>query len=347
MTKRDYYEVLGLAKGASDDDIKKAYRKLAMKYHPDRNPEDPAKAEEAFKEVKEAYETLSEPEKREAYDRFGHAQPGQGAHHGFGAGFAEMFRRFNEQQQRQRQASAQRNTSIQVHVEISLEEADTGAKKIISYKRHVGCKTCDATGSKSKSPETCKSCNGQGVVNYEIAPGFFHQQECNVCNGRGKVAVDPCDTCKGQGIVQEESEGEFTIPAGMDDHVTIKSTGRGNQENPSLPAGDLLIRTTTRHHERFYRMASDLGCEIKIDPITMIVGGVSKFKNLRGDTIEVIIPPNSEYGMKFRLKNQGMTKLNTNERGYLFVVPAIRYVTPTEEQKELLVKFKALEDAKK
>jgi molecular chaperone DnaJ len=346
MTKRDYYEVLGLAKGASDDDIKKAYRKLAMKYHPDRNPEDPAKAEEAFKEIKEAYETLSDNEKRESYDRYGHTQPGQNGPHGMGGAWAEMFRRFNEQQRRQRQASANRNTSIQIHLEISLEEADIGAKKIVKYKRVVGCKTCDATGSKSKSPEVCKSCNGAGAVNYEMAPGFFHQQECNVCNGRGKVAVDPCGDCNGNGVVQEETEGEFTIPAGMDDHVTIKSTGRGNQENPGIPAGDLLIRATTRHHERFHRMVADLACEIKIDPVTMMIGGTNKFKNLRGDVIEVTIPPNSEYGTKLRLKNQGMSKLNTKERGDLYVIPNIKYVTLDDEQKALLKKFKEIEDAK-
>jgi len=348
MTKRDYYEVLGLAKGATDDDIKKAYRKLAMKFHPDRNPDDPAKAEEAFKEVKEAYEHLSDPQKKEYYDRFGHNGAGQSqGTHGFGAGWADMFRRFNEMQRKQKQPSAQKNTDVVVDIDLTLEEADVGCTKKIKYKRAIGCKTCDSTGSKSKTTETCKSCSGHGRVNYEIAPGFYQQGECNVCEGRGKTVTDPCDTCKGAGVILEDTEGEFTIPAGMNENVVIKSAGRGNIEKASLPPGDLIIRADVKYHDRFQRIIDDLACEIYIDPITMMLGGVVKIKNLRGDVLEVNVNENAEYGIKMRLKGQGMSRLNSKERGDLFVIPEIRYPTVTEEQKDLLRKFKALEDAKK
>lgn len=347
MSKRDYYEVLGLAKGATDEDVKKAYRKLAMKYHPDRNPDDPAKAEEAFKEVKEAYETLSEPEKRAQYDRFGHQEPGQGQG-GFG-NFADMFRRFNEMHRRQQQQRPQFNSPVRVEVDLTLEEADLGCSKKIKYQRIVGCTACDSTGSESKKAETCKTCNGHGQVNYEIAPGFHTQGECNTCYGRGKTATDPCKVCSGAGFKHEDAEVDITIPPGMSENVVIRSSGRGNIQDASKAPGDLMVQANVAYHSSFQRIVDDLACEVNIDPITMMIGGTVKFKNLRGETLELNIKPGTEYGIKMRLKNQGMNRLNRsagNERGDLFVIPEIRYPTLTEEQTNLLRKFKEIEDAK-
>lgn len=343
MTKRDYYEVLGLAKNASDEEIKKSYRKLAMKYHPDRNPDDDGTAEAKFKEVGEAYEHLSDAKKREQYDQFGHQESGGSHSHGGFRGFSDAFHRhFNQRQQR-----PQQNSPAQVFVDITLEEADTGiAAKRVKYKRAMGCTVCETTGSKSKSPVHCKACNGMGQVNVKMG-GFHMPMPCNACDGKGTHVTDPCDTCHGEGQTIENAEGEIRIPPGMNENVMIRAQGRGHQEDPKLPPGDLAVRVHIEDHPRFQRMIDDLATGVEVDPITAMIGGTVQLENLQGDILEVSINPGTEYGSKMRLKNQGMRRLNSSEKGDLYVVPVMKVIkTLTEEQKELLAKFKAIEDAK-
>jgi molecular chaperone DnaJ len=347
MTKRDYYEVLGVSKNASEEEIKKAYRKLAMKYHPDRNLEDPTSAEAAFKEVGEAYEVLSDEKKREEYNQYGHQESGGSRSSGGFRGFAEAFHRHFHQQHQAQQAQRQFNSPAQEWVGLTLEEADAGCTKHIRYKRVIGCAPCEATGSKSKSPEKCKACNGMGQVKVQVGPNFYAAQECDACDGAGTRVNDPCTSCNGVGHTEEYAEGDIRIPPGMNENVMIRSKGRGHQEDPTKEPGDLAVRAQIYHHERFQRMVDDLACQVDVDAITAIVGGSVNVVNLQGDTLEVTIAPGTEPGQKLRLKNQGMRKLNQSAKGDLYVVPNIVYPKNlTDEQKELLAKFKEIEDAK-
>lgn len=345
MTKRDYYEVLGVSKGSSDEEIKKAYRKLAMKYHPDRNLEDQATAEAAFKEVGEAYECLSDQKKKEEYDQYGHPNSsGSHSQHGGFNGFSDAFHRhFNQR----RQPQQSQNSPAQIVVDITLEEADSGiSSKRVKYKRAIGCKICEQTGSKSKSPTRCKACNGSGQVAVSVG-GFHMPMACDACFGKGTHVTDPCDVCHGARQVVENAEGEIRIPPGMNENVMIRASGRGHQEDPSLPPGDLAVRVNIKDNTKFQRMIDDLACGVEVDPITALIGGTVQLENLQGDILEVKINPFTEFGSKMRLKNQGMRRLNSSEKGDLYVVPVIKYPKDlTDEQKELLVKFKEIEDAK-
>jgi molecular chaperone DnaJ len=337
MAKQDYYEILGVERTATQEDIKKEYRKLAMKFHPDRNTDksddEKSSAEESFKAVSEAYEVLSDPNKRAKYNQFGH-QENNGASNGFDH-FKDMFRRHFHQQQQQQQ-----NNHAQQQIEITLEEANSGCTKRIKYRRGLGCKVCDCTGSKSKSPEQCKSCSGAGQVRREIAPGFLMAETCNACQGKGTRVVDPCEACHGKGIDVVLAEGDIRIPPGMNEHTTIRSANMGHQQNPNLPPGDLLIQAIISEHPRFQRMVDDLACEVEVDVATAILGGKTNIASLEGDTLEVSIPKNSTFGKQLRLREQGMRKLNSKNKGDLYAV--IKIVLPknlTEDQSELLRKF--------
>lgn len=336
MNKRDYYEVLGVAKNASDDDIKKAYRKLAMKFHPDRNIDDPIGAEEKFKEVKEAFETLEDSNKRSNYDTYGHEGPQH--NHFDSSAFAEAFRRhFGQQAPRPIQ-----NSDVHLRVRITLEEANAGLVKHIKYKRVVGCATCDGTGSKSKTPSKCKACNGTGAVEQNIS-GFLMRARCNVCQGSGQSIDDPCSDCNGVGTITETREGDIRIPAGVDESVTIRANKGGNQEHVNKEPGDLLVGVIITPHERFQRMANDLACRFEVDFVTAIIGGEKTFITLSGDELVVTIPPGSSEGNQMRLKNQGMTIRNTGSKGDLYLVIGVAFPTSlSDEQKALLVKFKEL-----
>ena len=335
MSKRDYYEILGVEKTASEEDIKKSYRKLAMKFHPDRNPDDPT-AEASFKEAKEAYETLSDANKRASYDQFGHQQPGRAPNNGFGQGFADAFRRHFHQE-----PQAQTNSDIGLRVQISLEEANGGLSKTIKYKRVVGCKTCDATGSKSKAPEQCKVCGGQGRINRRYGPSTFVVETCTDCSGKGTKVTDPCGDCNGQGMKQEDAESDVRFPAGSNDNIVIRSHGKGNSEFPNLPSGDLMIHVQVKPHAKFQRMADDLACELPIDFVTAILGGETDIETLEGDKLSVSIPPHTLNGKQLRLKNKGMRKLNSGDKGNLYLIVNITFPTLiTDEQKDLLEKFK-------
>jgi molecular chaperone DnaJ len=349
MTKRDYYEVLGIAKTASEEEIKKAYRSLAMKYHPDRNMDksdtEKAEVEAKFKELNEANECLSDASKRDQYDRYGHQEQGaRGNHGGFGPGFAEAFRRHFNQQRKQHKPQ---NRDAVEHIEITLEEADAGCSKRVKYRRAVGCKTCDQTGSKSKSPEQCKACNGMGQVAREPMPGFRIVDTCDACQGKGVRITDPCDDCHGYGAKDEYTEGDIRIPPGMNENVMIRSSDRGHQHDISQPPGNLIIQCHILPHERFQRMADDLACQIEIDVTTAILGGTARLEVLNGDVLELNIAPGTKPGERLRLKNQGMRKLNSHEKGHLYAVVKLKFPTDlSEEQKDLLVKFQELEAAK-
>lgn len=349
MAKRDYYEILGVPRNATGDDIKKVYRSLAMKYHPDRNMDktdaEKAEVEAKFKEMNEANDCLSDVAKRDEYDRYGHQEPGRKQSSGFGPGFAEHFRRhFHQQQQRQQKPE---NRPCVEHIEITLEEADAGCEKRIKYRRAVGCKTCDMTGSKSKSPEQCKACNGMGQVAREPMPGFRIAEPCNACQGKGTRVTDPCDDCHGYGAIDDYATGDIRIPAGMNEHVMIRSSGRGHQYDLSQPPGDLIIQCHILPHERFQRMGDDLACEIEIDVVTAILGGQARLEVLNGDVLELNIEAGTNPGKQLRLKGQGMRLLNSHEKGNLYAVAKLKFPSDlTQEQKELLTKFKELEAAK-
>jgi len=339
MSKRDYYEVLGVEKSATNDDIKKAYRKLAMKYHPDRNLDNPQDAEAKFKEVKEAFEVLEDSQKRQLYDAYGHEGPQQ---HGFNPnGFAEMFRRHFRQA-----AQASGNSDARIQLTISLEEAFTGLVKHLKYRRVVGCKTCDGTGSKSKTKSVCSTCNGQGMVTQRLA-GFMAQTTCPDCGGSGQSISDPCDDCDGHGKVLDEREGDIRIPAGVRDSTIIRATGAGNVEDDKLPPGDLLVIVTVASHPSYQRMGNDLATRFEIDLVTALIGGKSTLKTLSGESIEVTIPAGTTEGKQMRLRNQGMPIMNTDKRGDLFLIVGTKFPTNlTDDQIKLLQKFKKLEDKK-
>src|SRR5437868_3431462 len=272
MAKRDFYEILGLAKNASDDEIKKAYRKLAMKYHPDRNP-DNKEAEEKFKEVKEAYEMLTNPEKREAYDRYGHAgvDPNMGGGGGFGGGgfgdaFGDIFGDIFGGGGRGRSSGPQvyRGADLRYNLEITLEQAAHGFDTTIRVPSWDKCDTCHGSGAKpGTSPVTCSTCGGHGQV--RMQQGFFSiQQTCPKCHGTGKIITDPCAPCGGAGRIKRNKTLEVKIPVGIDNGMRIRSSGNGEPGMNGGPPGDLYVEIHIKPHAVFQREGDDLHCEMPI-----------------------------------------------------------------------------------
>ena len=361
MAKRDYYEVLGVAKNASDEELKKAYRKLAMKYHPDRNP-DSKEAEEKFKEVKEAYETLSEPQKREAYDRFGHAgvDPnagfggGPGGFGGGAGGFADVFGDiFGDIFGGARQgggggrAGVYRGADLRYAMEITLEQAARGYTTEIRVPSWESCETCHGTGAKpGTKPKTCGTCNGQGAV--RVQQGFFSiQQTCPTCHGTGKVIPDPCTACDGVGRVKKTKTLEVKIPAGIDDGMRIRSAGNGEPGLNGGPPGDLYVEIRVREHSVFQRDGDDLHCEVPIGITTAALGGKIEVPTLDGKA-EIDLPEGTQSGKQFRLRGKGIKGLRASYPGDLYVHIAIETpVRLTEHQKKLLRELDAsLKDPK-
>ena len=360
MAKRDYYEVLGVAKNASDEELKKAYRKLAMKYHPDRNP-DSKEAEEKFKEVKEAYETLSEPQKREAYDRFGHAgvDPNAGfggGPGGFGAGaggFADVFGDIfgdifgGARQGGGGRAGVYRGADLRYAMEITLEQAARGYTTEIRVPSWESCETCHGTGAKpGTKPKTCGTCNGQGAV--RVQQGFFSiQQTCPTCHGTGKVIPDPCTACDGVGRVKKTKTLEVKIPAGIDDGMRIRSAGNGEPGLNGGPPGDLYVEIRVREHSVFQRDGDDLHCEVPIGITTAALGGKIEVPTLDGKA-EIDLPEGTQSGKQFRLRGKGIKGLRASYPGDLYVHIAIETpVRLTEHQKKLLRELDAsLKDPK-
>ncbi len=350
-TKRDYYEVLGVPKNASDDEIKKAYRKLAMKYHPDRNQGD-AKAEAQFKEVKEAYEMLSEPEKRQAYDQFGHAgvdpnmRGGPGAGGFGGAGFADAFGDifgdiFGQSRRGGGGRQVYRGNDLSYAMEITLEEAAEGKLSQIRIPSWDACDTCDGSGAKpGTSAETCSTCHGSGQV--QMRQGFFSvQQTCPHCRGAGKIIKDPCTSCHGQGKVRSNKTLEINIPAGIDDGMRIRSAGNGEPGVNGGPPGDLFIEIRLKKHEVFERDGDDLHCEVSIPMTTAALGGEVEVPTLKGSAT-IDLPEGTQSGKQFRLRSQGIKGVRSSSAGDLYC--HVKVETPvklTEHQRKLIKELDA------
>ncbi len=348
MAKRDYYEVLGLAKNAAEDEIKKAYRKLAMKHHPDRNQGDGAKkSEEHFKEVKEAYEMLSDPPKRAAYDQYGHAgvdpnMGGRGGAGGMGGGFAEAFGDifgdiFNSGGQR-RGGGQQvfRGSDLSYAMEITLEEAAAGKETQIRIPSWESCETCHGSGAKpGTSPKVCTTCNGAGTVH--MRQGFFSiQQTCPHCHGSGKIIPEPCLTSSGQGKLKKNKTLEVKIPPGINEGMRIRSTGNGEPGTNGGPAGDLYIEIRIKAHEIFERDGDDLHCTVPVALTSAALGGSIEVPTLGGKA-EIDLPEGTQHGKTFRLRGKGIKGVRASYPGDLYCHVSVE--TPiklTEHQRKLL-----------
>lgn len=348
MSKRDYYEVLGVSKGASKDEIKKAYRKLSKKYHPDINKE--PDAAEKFKEITEAYEVLSDDQKRANYDQFGHADPNQGFG-GFGGadfggfgGFEDIFNTFFGGGSRRRDPNAPRQgADLQYTMTISFEEAAFGKETDIEIPREETCETCHGSGAKpGTKPETCRHCNGTGQISVEQNTPFgriVNRRTCQYCNGTGKEIKQKCSTCGGHGKVKKRRKIHVKIPAGIDDGQQLRMAGQGEAGINGGPAGDLYVVFHVRRHEFFERDEDDIYCEMPITFVQAALGAEIEVPTLHGK-VKLKIPAGTQTGTKFRLKGKGVP----NVRGYGIGDQHIevRVITPTklsEKQKQLLREF--------
>ncbi|WP_296950866.1 molecular chaperone DnaJ [uncultured Massilia sp.] len=350
MAKRDFYEILGVAKGASEEDIKKAYRKLAMKYHPDRNP-DNKEAEEKFKEVKEAYEMLTNPEKREAYDRYGHAgvDPNSGMGGGFGAGgfgdaFGDIFGDIFGGGRRGGGGGPQvyRGADLRYNLEITLEQAANGFDTTIRVPSWDKCDTCHGSGAKpGTSPVTCTTCHGHGQV--RMQQGFFSiQQTCPKCHGSGKIIPEPCAACGGAGRIKRNKTLEVKIPAGIDNGMRIRSSGNGEPGTNGGPPGDLYVEIHIKPHQVFQREGDDLHCEMPISFSKAALGGEIEVPTL-GGKVSFTIPEGTQTGKTFRLKGKGIKGVRSGYAGDLFCHVLVETpVKLTDKQKDLLREFDRL-----
>ena len=348
--KADYYETLGVAKGADDAAMKASYRKLAMKYHPDRNQGD-ASAEGKFKELNEAYETLKDPQKRAAYDRYGHAafENGGGGAQGFGGGggFADIFEDiFGEMmggRGRRQPNGRERGADLRYNMEVTLEEAFAGKTAQVRVPSSITCDVCSGTGAKpGTQPTTCNTCGGAGRV--RASQGFFSvERACPTCNGRGQIIKDPCAKCAGQGKITQERSLSVNIPAGIEDGTRIRLTGEGEAGVRGGPQGDLYIFISIKPHVFFQRDGADLYCKVPISMTTAALGGQFEVATLDGTQTRVKVPEGTEYGKQFRLKGKGMPVLRQTVMGDLYI--QIDIETPqklTHRQRELLEEFEKL-----
>ncbi|WP_419898433.1 molecular chaperone DnaJ [Roseomonas sp. USHLN139] len=356
MAKKDYYETLGVARGASDDELKKAYRKLAMKHHPDRNPGDKA-AEASFKECSEAYDVLKDPEKRAAYDRYGHAAfegGGGGAGGGFGGGspfgaggfediFAEMFGQFGGGR-RGGGAAAGRGADLRQQAEISLEEAFAGTRQTVRVQSSIQCDACDGTGAEGKAASaqsTCTTCGGAGKVRAQ--QGFFLiERACPTCGGSGRVIKNPCKVCQGAGRVQRERTLNVTIPPGVEDGTRIRLSGEGEAGLRGAPAGDLYVDIAVRPHQLFQRDGANIFVRVPLRMTQAALGGAVEVPTIDGGRSRVTIPAGTQTGDQFRLRGKGFSVLRSTARGDMYVQVAVE--TPqnmTSRQRELLEQFES------
>lgn len=354
--KRDYYEVLGVQKGASEDELKRAYRKLAKQYHPDMNPGN-AEAEVKFKEVNEAYEVLSDPEKRDKYDRYGHAAfdpsmgggAGFGGFEGFGGGFdfGDIFSSiFGGGGGRSARSNVIDGDDISVRVTISFDEAVFGCKKEISFARIEACGECDGSGAaKGTKPETCPTCKGTGSVRVKQNMGFGFmetQRACSNCRGTGKIVKTPCKNCNGKGFIKINKKMEVSIPAGIDSEQRIILRGQGSAGRNGGANGDLIIVVRVLPHNIFERSGDNLYCEVPISFAEAALGAEIDIPIIGGKTEKFAIPEGTQTDTSFTLRGKGVANVNTKRRGDLILT--VNVETPknlTAKQKELLSEFAA------
>jgi molecular chaperone DnaJ len=344
MPKKDYYEILGVNRDAPDQEIKKAYRKLAMKYHPDRNPDNP-KAEEQFKEAKQAYETLTDPEKRAAYDQFGHAGVDQqagmaGAGGGFADAFSDIFSDiFGDVRGR---SGVYRGADLRYNLEISLEEAARGSETRIRIPTMAACETCHGSGAKpGTKPVTCSTCGGHGQV--RMQQGFFSiQQTCPKCHGSGKVIQEPCVTCHGAGRLKQHKTLSVKIPTGIDDGDRVRLSSEGEAGVNGGPPGDLYVVIHIRPHQVFTRDHSDLHCEMPISFTAAALGGEIEIPTLDGYA-KLRIPAETQSGKVFRLRGKGIKGVRSSSYGDLLCHVVVETpVSLTPRQRELLAELEAI-----
>ncbi len=358
MAKRDYYEILGVQRSATEQDLKSAFRKLAKEHHPDRNPDD-SQAEVKFKELNEAYEVLKDPQKRAAYDRFGHAAFDGGAGGGrggpggagFGPDFAssmsdifdDLFGEFMGGRRggpQQRRSGRERGADLRYNMEILLDDAYAGKTAQIRVPTSVTCETCSGSGAKAGTkPVTCPTCAGAGKV--RASQGFFTiERTCPTCQGRGETIADPCPSCAGQGRVVKERTLSVNIPAGVEDGTRIRLGGEGEAGLRGGPPGDLYIFLSIKPHEFFQRDGSDIFCRVPISMTTAALGGQIEVPTLEGGMTRVKVPEGTETGKQFRLKGKGMPVLRSAATGDMYIQVDVE--TPknlTRRQRELLEEF--------
>ncbi|MEY3197089.1 MAG: DnaJ [Pseudomonadota bacterium] len=350
MSKRDYYEILGVKKGASDEEIKKAYRKLAMEHHPDRNPGND-EAEKKFKEASEAYEVLKDPQKKAAYDQFGHNAFAQGGGRGHPGGFSssgdfhDIFGDFFSDFMgggRSSHQSKTRGSDLKYDITITLEEAFSGTDKKISFSTMVGCSPCSGSGSADGSSDSnvCSTCHGRGAV--RMQQGFFTlEQTCYSCQGQGKVIKNPCVKCSGQGRINEKKTLQVNVPAGIENGNRIRLAGEGEAGLRGGTTGDLYIFVTITPHSVFKVDGHDLHCRLPIGFITAILGGEVNVPTIDGGMIKLKIPTGTQSGDKFKVREKGMSKVRSSHRGDMYVHAFVEIPKSlTKKQKELLEDLK-------
>lgn len=358
----DYYSILGVNKGASDDELKKAYRKLAMQYHPDRNQGN-AEAEKKFKAVNEAYDVLKDGQKRAAYDRYGHQAFTSGGMNSAGGGagaagfdfsgsfsdiFEDLFSEFTGGRRGgggAAQSSAARGSDLRYNLEISLEDAFKGKQQTVKVTTSASCESCSGSGAeKGSQPETCSSCNGRGAV--RVQQGFFTvERGCSACQGTGKVIKNPCKPCAGSGRVRKEKTLNATIPPGVEEGTRIRLAGEGEAGFRGGPAGDLYIFLSIAPHTIFRRDGANIFCQVPITFSSASLGGHVEVPTIDGGRVKVTIPEGTQTGHQFRLRGKGMSVLRSSARGDMYI--EVQVETPvnlTKKQKEMLREFEK-EDA--
>ena len=345
MSKRDYYEVLGVSKGADEKDIKKAYRRVAMKFHPDRNPDDP-NADAKFKEATEAYDVLMDSERRSAYDRFGHAgvEGMAGGGGGFGGGsfsdiFGDVFGDIFGGGGGRGRGGPQRGSDLRYTLDISLEDAVKGTTVEIRVPSLSTCEKCDGSGARpGSSPTTCGTCGGAGQV--RMQQGFFQvQQTCPTCRGRGKSIADPCRACHGQGRVEKTRTLSVKVPPGVDTGDRIRLSGEGEAGPEGGPPGDLFVQMSVRQHNIFERDGKNLYCEVPITFVDAALGGELEVPTLDG-RVKLKIPPETQTGKLFRLRGKGVKPVRGGSVGDLLCRAVVETpVNLNKEQKALLREF--------
>ncbi len=347
MADRDFYDILGVQKNASDDEIKKSYRKLAMKYHPDRN-KDNKEAEKKFKEATAAYEALKDPEKRAAYDQYGHdafRQGGMGGGQGFGdfaGGFSDIFEEFfgGGFGGSSRQQGPQRGSDLRYNMSVTLQEAFAGKKSQIRIPGYEGCDLCSATGSADKSgPSTCSTCGGQGKV--RSTQGFFSiERPCPTCGGEGSSIKNPCLKCSGTGQLKKQKTISVSIPAGVDDGTRIRISGEGEPGQRGASNGDLYIFVQVQKDKLFEREEENIFCQIPISITTAILGGEVEVPTIEGKKARLNIPAGTQSETQFRLKSKGMSILRQTRRGDMYVEVSVEIpVNLNNKQKAILQEF--------